>query len=82
MAVQTSNDFIDLLIKRGILPEDTISAEIVLRWGDVPIIRCERMPDGELVELIVTAIAETDEIVPPPPRPRIDKPPATENRGL
>lgn len=82
MPAQLSNDFILVLIDKGLIPDDTISMEFKFRWGNVPIMTIERMPDGKLVEYFIDLVGHADELVPLPPEPEVVKPPAVERRGF
>lgn len=82
MAFKISGNFIQTMIDKGLIPEDTISVDFRFNWHDIPVMTIERMPDGEQVEYFIELIGNAEELVPLPPRPKINKSPATEERGI
>lgn len=77
----TGNVFLERLQRRGIIPENTIAVDIRCRWDEVPIMTVETV-EHERWEAIIECIDSAVRITPPPPRPKVDKPPATEMRGI
>lgn len=81
MPARISNDFIQALIDKNLIPDDTIAMDFKFRWGDIPVMTIERAPDGKEVEYFIELIGNVDRLVPLPPEPEVKVPPARESRG-
>lgn len=75
------NVFLRRLQAKGIIPDNAISVDIRCRWDELPTMTVETVED-ERWDAIIDCIDSAERITPPPPRPKVDKPPATEMRGI
>ena len=55
--------FLKLLIDKGLVPATAISVTIELKWGDVPRMVVETLPDNDEMEYIIGCIDRTDLLV-------------------
>jgi hypothetical protein len=76
------NDYLLLLIERGLVPEHTSAVYIHISAADLPMMIVESFLEDKDMEFILNCIESVDEVVPSPPKPKVDKPPAIERRGI
>ena len=76
------NDYLRLLVERGLIPEHASSVQIWIEEGSIPEMTVKSFLEDKDMQFIIDCIESTHEIVPPPPRPKVYKPPATESRGI
>ena len=62
MAFMTGNQFLQALVDKGLIPEDTIGIELRARWDDLPILTVERAPEKDTLESFIDSIGSTEEI--------------------
>ena len=62
MAFMTGNQFLQALVDKGLIPDDTISIELRARWDDLPILTVERAPEKHTLENFIDSIGSTEEI--------------------
>jgi len=64
MPAKIGDEYLRLLIKRGLIPPTAISATIELKWGEVPVMTVETMPDNDELEYMLEVIKDTELLVP------------------
>ena len=63
MPPMIGDEFLKLLLDRELIPATAISVTIELKWGDVPRMVVETLPDSDEIFYIISCIKRTDLIV-------------------